>query len=133
MHPDMRPLWRWHAMEEMEHKAVAFDVYQTTGGGELLRACTMLQVMVFMFAEFFGRHLYLLYKDGVLGDAAGWKRGTRWLWGRGGLLRMLYRDLFAYLRPGFHPWQRDDRQLLADSIRRWDQGQSPRAMLHEGS
>lgn len=113
MHPDMQPLWRWHAVEETEHKAVAFDVYRATGGGEVLRALAMLHVMVFMFAEFCGRHLYLLYVDGVLGDAAGWRRGTRFLWGRGGLLRLAFRDLLAYLRPGFHPWQRDDRDLLA--------------------
>lgn len=115
MHPDMRPLWRWHAVEETEHKAVAFDVYRATGGGEVMRLVAMVHVMVFVFAEFLGRHLYLLHRDGVLGDGAGWRRGTRFLWGRGGLLRLVFRDLFTYLRPGFHPWQRDDRQLLADT------------------
>lgn len=115
MHPDMQPLWRWHAIEETEHKAVAFDVYQATGGGVLLRNFAMIQVMLFMFLEIFGRHLYLLHKDGLLGDTAGWCRGTRFLWGRRGLLRLVYRDLFAYLRPSFHPWQRDDRRLLAET------------------
>ena len=32
MHTDYRLLWRWHAVE-IEHKAVAFDVYEQTGGG----------------------------------------------------------------------------------------------------
>lgn len=115
MHQEMQSLWRWHAVEETEHKAVAFDVYEATGGGVLLRNVVMIEVMLFLFLEFFGRHLYLLYKDGVLGDASGWRRGIRFLWGRHGLLRLVYRDLFAYLKPGFHPWQRDDRPLLAET------------------
>ena len=116
MHADMQPLWRWHAIEEMEHKAVAFDVYRATGGGEVLRGVAMTQVMLFMFAEFFARHLYLLYRDQQLATASDWRRGIRFLWGRDGLLRRVFRDLFTYLRPGFHPWQRDDRQLLADAL-----------------
>jgi len=39
-----RSLWVWHAVEELEHKKVAFDVYQAMGGGYLRRACTMLAV-----------------------------------------------------------------------------------------
>ena len=26
-HPEVEKLWRWHAMEETEHKAVAYDVF----------------------------------------------------------------------------------------------------------
>jgi predicted metal-dependent hydrolase len=29
--PNMAALWRWHAAEENEHKAVAFDVFRTIG------------------------------------------------------------------------------------------------------
>ncbi|HEY6464071.1 MAG TPA: metal-dependent hydrolase, partial [Polyangiaceae bacterium] len=32
-HESVRPLWVWHALEESEHKAVAFDVYRAIGGG----------------------------------------------------------------------------------------------------
>jgi predicted metal-dependent hydrolase len=34
-------LFVWHALEESEHKAVAFDVYKAVGGSERLRTFTM--------------------------------------------------------------------------------------------
>jgi len=36
----------WHALEEIEHKGVAFDVYEAVGGGYLRRALAMLWVTV---------------------------------------------------------------------------------------
>ena len=38
LRPDRAPLWLWHALEEAEHKAVAFDVYRAAGGGYVRRA-----------------------------------------------------------------------------------------------
>lgn len=39
-----RSLWTWHAIEELEHKAVALDVYKHMGGGYLRRCAVMLFV-----------------------------------------------------------------------------------------
>ena len=41
MDPAMRRFWNWHAAEEMEHKAVAFDVFRAVGGTEQLRRRAM--------------------------------------------------------------------------------------------
>ena len=35
--PAVRDLFLWHALEESEHKAVAFDVYRAVGGSERTR------------------------------------------------------------------------------------------------
>ncbi len=40
-HPAVRELFVWHAHEESEHKAVAFDVYKAVGGTERMRVWTM--------------------------------------------------------------------------------------------
>ena len=40
-HDEVRNLFLWHALEESEHKAVAFDVYRAVGGSERLRVMTM--------------------------------------------------------------------------------------------
>ncbi|NQD92672.1 metal-dependent hydrolase, partial [Pseudomonas sp. CrR25] len=42
-HPTMVRLWRWHALEETEHKAVAFDVYnRVCGNRRLLRRAMVM-------------------------------------------------------------------------------------------
>ena len=50
----VRDLFVWHALEESEHKAVAFDVYKAVGGGERLRVWTM---NFFRFGFVFGMGL----------------------------------------------------------------------------
>ncbi|MFT6593392.1 MAG: putative metal-dependent hydrolase, partial [Zhongshania sp.] len=43
--PRYAAIWKWHALEETEHKAVAYDVYQQVLGGGLsgyLHRCTAL-------------------------------------------------------------------------------------------
>src|SRR5437763_11901619 len=40
-HEGVRNLLMWHALEESEHKAVAFDVYKAVGGSERMRKAAM--------------------------------------------------------------------------------------------
>src|SRR6478752_4955478 len=40
-HDAVKNLFLWHALEESEHKAVAFDVYKAAGGSERVRRWTM--------------------------------------------------------------------------------------------
>lgn len=52
--PKMAQLWHWHAIEETEHKAVAFDVYREVAGTGLLawlrRSAALLLVSASMQA-----------------------------------------------------------------------------------
>ena len=46
MRAPQRRLWMYHALEEIEHKGVAFDVYEAMGGGYLRRAIAMIWVTI---------------------------------------------------------------------------------------
>src|SRR3954466_9024881 len=48
--PGARDILTWHALEESEHKAVAYDVYKAVGGGEFMRIFVMfLTDLLFIF------------------------------------------------------------------------------------
>lgn len=114
MAPQMRQLWGWHAVEENEHKAVAFDVFRSQVNDEALR----LRVMRLVTLLFISRNAYytarLLYEDGLLFKPKVWRDGIRTLWGRNGFFRGMGRSYFAYYRKDFHPWEQDTRALLAE-------------------
>lgn len=112
MHPSIRPLWIWHALEESEHKSVAFDVYRATGGSALRRVLVMIPT-TFMFALVLGRaHASFLAERGVLFRPWRWLRGITRLWIWPGFLTRLLPAYLSYFRPGFHPDDRDTRALL---------------------
>jgi len=39
-------------------------------------------------------------------------RGLAWLWWNPGPFRKMLPQYFRYYRPGFHPWQHDNRALI---------------------
>jgi hypothetical protein len=113
MDENVRRLWLWHAVEETEHKAVAFDVYQQVSGGYWLRVLMMVRIMIgFPFGISVFQFL-LLAGDGKLFDLRDLVRGMRFVWGRGGFVRSVLPDLAAFYRRDFHPWQNDNRDLIA--------------------
>jgi predicted metal-dependent hydrolase len=112
LHPSVRPLWLWHALEESEHKAVAFDVYRASGGGELRRIAAMAPVSLLFVAVVAATQAGFLAERGLLHRPWRWLRGAAYLWLRPGQLTRLLPAYLAYYRPGFHPDDRDTRALL---------------------
>jgi uncharacterized protein len=113
-HPAVRDLFVWHALEESEHKAVAFDVYKTVGGSERTRVWTM-NALTFGFIV--GTTAQVVIS--LLGDRRTYARGNlrRSL---GNLRRSplasreLWRRLRDYNRRDFHPDDRDTNELVAE-------------------
>ncbi|MGJ8667935.1 MAG: metal-dependent hydrolase [Oceanococcus sp.] len=113
--PKLAKLWRWHAIEETEHKAVAFDVYRQVApglSGYLLRCAIMLMTSLLFSLEIFVVHLLFCWRAGVAGDFRGWARCWWFLWGSPGLKRRAIVPWLAWFKPGFHPWQDDNRYQI---------------------
>ncbi|UZK70608.1 metal-dependent hydrolase [Sphingomonas sp. S1-29] len=110
-------MWRWHAIEEIEHKGVAYDTWMhaTRDLSRLRRWYVKSLVMVIVTAKFFrGRTtgiLDLLDQDGLRGPAVQW-RLFRYAFGRPGMARKIMGAWASFFLPGFHPWNHDDRALI---------------------
>ncbi|MBQ0832926.1 metal-dependent hydrolase [Marinobacter sp.] len=118
--PVMAQLWRWHAIEETEHKSVAFDVYRECVGNERLRRIIFLFVTWNFFKYTFLNTCSLLKTDGKLWSLRTWMGGLNFLWGKPGILRKCLPEFLAYFRKDFHPWQQDNRALLEENLRELD-------------
>ncbi len=114
--PEMARLWRWHAIEESEHKAVAFDVYQAVGGTVGLRRRLMLIVTVQFFLDGI-RHMRLMLKDHKGSKVKLWLGGLRFLRSKESPLYGLGRPWRDFFRRDFHPWNHDNRAVVATVMR----------------
>jgi predicted metal-dependent hydrolase len=119
-HPTMARLWRWHALEETEHKAVAFDVYnQVCGSRKLLRRAMRMGTFFFVLDTTRGL-AHMLKQDGLLWNWRVWRDGLQWMWGKHGVFRPLLRTYRDFFKPDFHPWQHNNLELLYQSRREFD-------------
>ncbi|MEA3542018.1 MAG: metal-dependent hydrolase [Pseudomonadota bacterium] len=116
--PDIAALWRWHAIEEIEHKGVAHDTWvHATRDWSRVRRWWVKSVMMLIVTKHFLHHrargmMELLRQDGVTGVAA-WGGLLRYALVRPGILRRVALPWLGYFLPGFHPWAVDDRDLIA--------------------
>ena len=128
--PESAALWKWHAAEEIEHKGVAYDTWMhaTRGWPRSKRWKVKAKVMFLVTRNFiidrtFGA-LELLRQDGIAGPRA-WARLVWYMWVRPGVMRKIFSAWAKYFLPGFHPWNEDDRRLIAGFDLSGDYGQQP--------
>jgi predicted metal-dependent hydrolase len=113
-HPAMAKLWKWHAVEEMEHKSVAFDVYRAIGGTEKMRRAAMRRSTFFLTWDILGGVCHMLRRDGKLWSPSMWASGFMFLFGKQGILRGTWQPYKDFFREDFHPWQHQTQQLIED-------------------
>lgn len=111
--PEMRRLFTWHAIEESEHKTVAFDVYKAVGGNYPMRAFAMFLSMALLPPALVYVEFKLLRHDRQLTNVRGWAKGLWNMFGPTGFFSPTIPLLFDYYRPGFHPNDHEVGEALA--------------------
>ncbi len=122
MPAEAEQMWRWHAMEEIEHKAVAFDTYMaaTRRWPGFLRwghRSIVMAVATVLFFWAVTMNVRDIFREDGIDNGATWRKLGRYLFVEPGMMRAVLRSYFHYYKPGFHPWDEDDRALLIEAER----------------
>lgn len=130
---DWADLWRWHSIEEIEHKGVAYDtwLHATKDWSRFARwrmkARVMLLITVYFWMNRIKGMLELLRQDGITGWRARWGI-FRHMFVRPGVLRKAFPGWLGFFLPGFHPWNHDDRELIALVDSEYEEARLPAGM-----
>jgi predicted metal-dependent hydrolase len=131
--PETVRLWRWHAIEEIEHKAVAYDTWLaatqhlTSYKRWKFRSLVMLKATnQFLRARL--RNMGRFYRQDAIDTPRTWAKTFYYLVVYPGILRRMFPAWLRFFRPRFHPWQHDDRDLLRRSESELGLAQPPRAL-----
>ncbi len=116
----------WHAVEEYEHRALCFDAFQAVSGSYVLRI-TAYGLVTLLFLQAWARGVMYMYGKDDVGYVSGVWRLCKALVQKGGkaeksLLSAFIPTLFNYFRPGFHPGELDNDQLIERWIKDYESG-----------
>lgn len=128
-HPDqfgdtelrLQTMWLWHACEESEHRATAFDLYRALGGDHRWRIRWFRIVTVHFLLDSLRQTLHNLWRDGTLLRWRTWRSAAHFFLGKGGLVRECFGPWRAYFRRDFHPLQQGSGRAAAWLGRHADQ------------
>lgn len=106
----MRAMYAWHAVEEIEHKAVAYDVMKKVAKIGYFKRCVAMVRATYHFFHFamrFQRHM--LEQDGFSPAEVRqmMRRRIVWTLGPRGVATPMIGLYLAYFLPGFHPWKQN--------------------------
>lgn len=114
---EQRKLWLWHASEEVEHKGVAYDtwLHVTREWNPLrrwyVRSTFMAKISLGFTINRIKGVIDLLRQDGISGIRA-WTGLAHYALVGPAPFRRTLRPWLQFFKPGFHPWDIDDRDLI---------------------
>ncbi|MES2203072.1 MAG: metal-dependent hydrolase [Patescibacteria group bacterium] len=112
----MDRVWTWHALEELDHRATAFDLYRAQGGGYGRRVWAGIMASAVMLYIHFSCTLSLARKQHLLWDRRAWRVALPFLIGPRGIYYRFISDWFKFFLPSFHPNTFPLRNLLKKQL-----------------
>lgn len=112
--PRAMELWQWHALEELEHKSVAFDVLERVGGTSFERRAALPVVLAVLAPGIVYSWLSLVANHPDRGALRAHAHGLIAIFGKDGFLTPIFPKLSVFHRAGFHPDKHDTRALEAE-------------------
>lgn len=113
--PKIRPLFLWHAIEEVEHNTVAYDLYQQLDGSYVRRISAYVLSTVLLITFIFISQIHLAINDPRSLAPKSLLGGMKWMFGfgkGGGYIRRMTPEFFQYFKPSFHPGTDEKEQML---------------------
>ncbi len=117
--PAYRRLWTWHALEEMEHAAVALRVLREVAKHQspwrrYAMRIGVYNTMLAVFTRIAARNINRIAQHGgIRPGPRAWLRAFWILFGRPGLIRRALPAVLAYYRPGYTGQRRGDDAMIA--------------------
>lgn len=115
---EIRRLMYWHAGEEVEHKGVAFDTYSLAARelspiSRWLLRCSVMVASTAHLIRYFAVSMQDFYRQDAMASFRTWLRFLRFALIEPGAIGRALGPYLSWYLPGFHPWRRDDRALIA--------------------
>jgi len=120
-----RDLLLWHAVEEIEHKAVAFDVFENCVKDKTSLRLSMLEQTLLFSWDIFRYQIKLLYWAKTFPTFKEFVGAGRFFFGKKGVIRGIFKPYLTYFKKGFHPWNHDNTSLIDEWRRTYEQQATP--------
>ena len=105
---------KWHALEEIEHQAVCYDVFKALYKNPYRLSVLLMLVWLPVFiVSTFTIQLYFLHKDRIIYKPKYWPKYLNFL---GRSIRLFSKGIFSYAKPSFSPWSESDLSLYKKSL-----------------
>ena len=115
---EFKGLLLYHAMEEIEHKSVCFDIFQSVSGSYLIRMFGFFFVTLDLIYSVYIRISYLLKMDGNFGLKVRFQL-LKFVFGKDGLVKGFLFRVKNFFSLSFHPWKTDERALINRVFRKY--------------